>query len=127
MKTPSKRSRRIADMLLQEITLIITKHIADPRLQGLLITAVDMSPDLKNAKIFFTLPDALSVDEANGALRKASGFLRTQLAKTAELRHAPKLIFMHDKGLLHAERLSQLIDHLAPAPLDDTDLDSESL
>lgn len=121
MKTPSKRARRVADLVQREVSLIIQHSVADPRLQGLVITLVDMSPDLKNAKLLFTVPDGSLVDESEKALLKASGFIRTRLAKTAGLRYAPKLVFVYDKELLRAEKLSHLINKVAPPPEESMD------
>jgi ribosome-binding factor A len=114
MKAPSKRSRRVADLMQREVSAIIHRNIVDPRLAGLTITLVDMSPDLKNAKILFTVQDDLPVADAEKALLKASGFIRSKLAKASELRHVPKLVFVYDKDLLRAAKLSSLIDQVAP-------------
>ncbi len=114
MSGSSKRARRMADLIQREVSLILRQHVVDPRLQQLVITLVKMSPDLKSARILFTVPDEVLVDEATQALVKASGFMRSQMAKTAELRYVPKLFFQHDVQLLQAERLSHLIDQVAP-------------
>ena len=115
MSSSSKRVRRMADLIQREVSLILRQHVVDPRLQQLVITLVEMSPDLKSARILFTVPEAEMVDDVMQALTKASGFMRSQMAKTAELRYVPKLFFQYDAQLLQAERLSNLIDQVAPS------------
>ena len=115
MSGSSKRVRRMADLIQREVSMILRQHVVDPRLQQLVITLVDMTPDLKSARILFTVPDKEMVDDATQALAKASGFMRSQMAKTAELRYVPKLFFQYDAQLMQAEHLSNLIDQVAPA------------
>ena len=115
MSGSSKRVRRMADLIQREVSLILRQHIVDPRLQQLVITLVKMSPDLKSARILFTVPESDTVEDVMQALAKASGFMRSQMAKTAELRYVPKLFFQYDAQLMQAEHLSNLIDQVAPA------------
>jgi len=115
MSGSSKRMRRMADLIQREVALIIRQHVVDPRLQKMVVTLVEMSPDLKSASIFFTIHDDVLIDDAVQALTKAAGFIRSQMAKTAELRYVPKLFFNYDAQLVKAERLSSLIDQVAPA------------
>ena len=94
------------------------------------VTGVDVSNDLAHAKILFTVLntypgdeglvsdtltdpsalDQLEIDENLKALRKASGFLRTLLAKRLRLRSTPKLHFIYDSSVQRGQRLSDLID-----------------
>ena len=115
MSGSSKRVRRMADLIQREVSLILRQHVVDPRLQQLVITLVEMSPDLKSARVLFTVPEADTVEDVMQALAKASGFMRSQMAKTAELRYVPKLFFQYDAQLMQAEHLSNLIDQVAPA------------
>jgi len=110
MSQPSKRARRVADLIKREVALLIKSSVNDPRLTGMMITSVDVSPNLSNAKIYFTLSDASVADEANTALEKAAGFLRHALSKQTEFRHTPKLLFIHDISIAHASDLISLID-----------------
>jgi ribosome-binding factor A len=114
MASSSKRVKRVSDLIHREVAMILRQNVVDPRLQQLVVTLVDASPDLKNATVFFTVPDVVVVAEAETALIKAAGFMRSQLAKSSGLRHAPRLSFKHDAALLKAERLSSLIDQVAP-------------
>ena len=63
MSGSSKRMRRMADLIQREVALIIRQNVVDPRLQKMVVTLVEMSPDLKSASIFFTIHDDVLVDE----------------------------------------------------------------
>jgi ribosome-binding factor A len=74
------------------------------------ITSVDVSPDLSHAKVFFTALSKEHVEEASEGLRRASGFLRSQLARRIKLYTTPELRFVYDESVERGDRLSRLID-----------------
>ena len=130
MSEMSARAQRIADQIQREIATLIQLEVNDPRVGMVSVTGVDVSNDLAQAKILFTvlntLPgdeglvsdtltdpgalDQLEIDENLKALRKASGFLRMLLAKRLRLRSTPKLQFTYDSSVQRGQRLSDLID-----------------
>ena len=105
----SLRSKRIADLIKRELAFIISQDVVDPRLKGLTITVVDISPDLKNAMVYFTIPDSVQVDEVSAVLINATGFFRKALAARCELRYVQRLSFTFDKNICEAENLLALI------------------
>lgn len=112
MYKPSKRARRVSDLLQREIAGIVLREVNDPRLASLSVTRVEISPDLGNAKIFFTLLDPIEKTEAGLALKKASGFIRHALAGKTDLKYLPQLHFVYDEFIEHAERLTAMIDQV---------------
>jgi ribosome-binding factor A len=75
------------------------------------LTGVDLSPDFKHAKIFFTsLQAGEELAQTLGALKRASGFLRSQLAQRLKLRSVPELHFAYDSSVESGARISRLID-----------------
>lgn len=105
------RSRRIADQIHRDLSDIIRLELKDPRVGMITITDVDVSPDTKNAKVFFTvLGDQSRIDDATAGLRRAAGFLRSELARRMETRSVPQLQFSYDASVERGMRLSQLID-----------------
>ncbi|MCB1828004.1 MAG: 30S ribosome-binding factor RbfA, partial [Coxiellaceae bacterium] len=83
---------------------------------SMLITEVDLSPDLSNAKIFYTLPDKSKDKEASLALKKAAGFIRHELSSRTELRYTPQIHFQYDDSLDRANRLLSLMDGIETNP-----------
>ena len=70
MKKPTKRSAKVADLIWHQLALLIKKEVADPRLKTLSITAVDISPDLSTATIFYTLLEPKQETQASFSCAK---------------------------------------------------------
>jgi ribosome-binding factor A len=108
----SKRPRRVAELVQREVAMILQQHIGDPRLKEVHITAVQMSPDLRSARIFFTLHDLAKRSSVEKALSKAKGHIRHLLAEKVGLRYIPQLEFRYDEVLLHAEHINHLLEDI---------------
>jgi len=74
------------------------------------ITSVDVSPDISHAKVFFTMLQKDNLEDTLHGLRRAAGFLRSQLAKRIKLYTTPELRFEYDESIERGDRLSRLID-----------------
>ena len=106
-----QRADRVADSLLEVMAEILRREIDDPRLQGLNLTGVKLSKDLRNAKVFFSLlPGQGSHQEAFAGLTRAGGFIRGQLGKKLKLRFVPALEFIYDDSEEKARRIEALLD-----------------
>jgi ribosome-binding factor A len=105
------RSRRVADQIQRELAEIIRLEMKDPRVSLATITSVDVTSDLEHAKIFVTTLGPIS-DHATllAGLRRATGFLRSQLSHRMKLRIVPALSFEYDTSVQRGVELSQLID-----------------
>ena len=106
------RTRRIAEQIQRELADLIRTELKDPRVNSLVtVTGVEVSRDQAHAKVFFTLlGDAARVEETTEGLKRASGFLRTQLAHRMQLRTIPQLDFKYDPSIERGMKLSRLID-----------------
>ena len=104
------RPRRVGEQIRRELADILTRDIRDPRFPHVTISAVEVSRDLSHAKIFIIPPEGHDVGELIKSIRKASGFLRKNLAERLNIRMMPALQFVHDKSTQNALRLSALID-----------------
>ena len=74
------------------------------------ITGVDVSPDLSHAKVFFTILNQENLEDAKSGLKRAAGFLRSQLAKRIKVYTTPELRFEYDASVERGDHLSRLID-----------------
>ncbi|NWG38371.1 MAG: 30S ribosome-binding factor RbfA [Hydrogenophilaceae bacterium] len=108
------RSRRVADEIQRELAEIIRLELKDPRIGLITITGVEVTNDLEHARIFITRlttkPAATSHEDVLHALRRAAGFLRSQLAQRMKLRLVPQLTFAYYESVERGMHLSQLID-----------------
>ncbi len=98
----------------KEISLIIRSGIKDPRISPMTsVTDVDITPDLKYAKVYISVLGT-EEDKKNTllGLKNAEGYIRTQLAKTVNLRNTPQLKFVADDTIAYGAHMSQLIDEV---------------
>jgi len=104
------RPRKVADLIQRELTDLLRREVRDPRVGMVTITAVDVSPDLSHAKVFFTLLEEKDKETTIQGLQRAAGYLRSQLAHRIKLYTTPELRFAYDESIERGDRLSQLID-----------------
>ena len=108
------RPRKVADLIQRELSELIRLELRDPRVGMLTITSVDVSPDLSHAKVYVTLLEKEKVEDTLQGLRRASGYLRTLLAKRMKLYTTPELRFDYDESVERGDHLSRLIDSVVP-------------
>lgn len=105
-----KRSERVAMRVQEELARMLSREVKDPRTQGVVISRVAMTDDLRHAKIYVRLlvDDESMRAEALKGLSRAAPMLRAGITKGAKLRYAPDLKFFYDAGqddVLRIERL----------------------
>lgn len=103
----NRRPGRIADAIRKEIAMLLIQKLKDPRLYQVGITAVDISTDLKNARVLYSCPKEEEKDVEAG-LASASGFIRSHLAASLSMRYMPKLRFMHDQTIEKLEAMERI-------------------
>ena len=106
------RPQKVADQIQRELSEIIRRDLQDPRLALVTLTAVDASPDLSHAVVYFTCLERAQAEAAEKALRRAAGLLRSSLARRIKLYTTPELRFRYDDSVERGDRLSRLIDSL---------------
>ncbi len=110
---PTIRQRRVAELLKEELAVLLELEVADPRLQFVNVTAVEVTPDLRWAKVYVTtLDEEESYPEVLEALDHARGFLRSSLAERIRLRRVPDLAFYVDDVLSRARRIDALLEQI---------------
>ena len=107
----SYRAERVNELMRRELVLLLKQEIKDPRLKQVVITDVIVSRDLTSAKIFFSV-DEDSINIVTPLLNKASGFFRSSLSKTLDLRHTPTLSFIYDTAPNTGARIDDLLSKL---------------
>jgi ribosome-binding factor A len=108
------RQQRVAELLFEELSIMIANELSDPRLSLVRVTSVDVSRDLRNVKVYVTHDDdELSNREVLQGLRHAMPFLRRQLAVRCSLRAVPELSFFYDDTPLRAARVDELLRQIA--------------
>jgi len=109
----SSRPRRVAEAIKNELSILLIQKVRDPRLRQVSVSKVDVSPDLKQAKVYFVLPETTEAGPAKKGLEKARGFFRSHIAGRLNLRFTPNLIFYYDTHNEEIERLDELFRQIA--------------
>lgn len=119
------RARRVADEIRRVLAVAIQRELRDPRLGLVTVTAVELSADLRHAKVWVTSLGGQDPEGPVPALQHAAPFLRRELARHAELRVTPELRFVLDRSGEQSLRIHHLLDEVRPAGDDDADAASE--
>ena len=105
----SHRFIRISDAIQQTLVVVLRTKIRDPRLKWVSITDVEVSKDLRCAKVFFSMFPKTHIQEILKAFEGANGFFRKQISKKINLRIVPNLTFFYDDSLAYGDKIDRLI------------------
>lgn len=111
-----RRQERMAVEIKKVLASIIQDQIKDPRIDfgAVSITRVDVAQDISHARIYFSiLGDEEKQAATMQALQKARGYIRSELAKAIQIRHAPELEFRIDHSIEQGMRITSLLDSLS--------------
>lgn len=115
------RPRRVGELIQRELAEMIPRELVAPELGLVTISSVDVSPDLKNAKVYFTvLGGQWDAKESQAYLQEGASQLRFLLSKRMTTRVTPKLDFQFDQSLENGIRMEALLHGLRPAPTEST-------
>ncbi len=117
------RGLRVGDQIQRDLSEIIALELKDPRVGMVTISEVQVTPDYAHAKVYFTTltDDPEAIQETLIGLRKASGFMRTQLSRRLHIHTLPQLNFIHDTSTMRGLALSNLIDQANAERVSDVD------
>ena len=110
MKRGQGRPQKLGELIQRELSELLQRELRDPRVGMITITGVDVSPDFSHAKVFFTVLEKQRLEATREGLRRAAGFLRSQLARRIKLYTTPELRFEYDESVERGDRLSRLIN-----------------
>ncbi len=105
----TRRTRQVGELLKEELTDIIRKEVKDPRIGFMSITEVDVTTDLRQARVYVSV---LSEEERQGtmdALTSAASFIRHHLKPRLRMRQIPFLEFRDDRSMEYAQHISETL------------------
>ena len=91
------RSDRIGDLIREEVAQMFLNDIADPRVKGITITDVKVTPDLMTARIYYVSREQKAVKLTTEGLKNVKGYVRKELAKRMKMRRVPEVEFYYDE------------------------------
>ena len=113
-RSEQKRSTRVADAIRNELAILLLNKVRDPKIGNVTISRVEVSDDLKYARIYYTvLGEGKVIKEADAGLQRARGFMRSHLAKTLNMRYTPELQFRYDMTAEKVNEIEKLFQEIA--------------
>ncbi len=107
-----KRASRVAVRVREELAMLIAREVRDPRATGAIVTRVEMTDDLHQARVYVRTLQGDGADEAIAGLTRASSMLRREITKRLKLRTAPELRFFYDDKQDAVTRIEELLEEV---------------
>lgn len=106
----NQRLARIDEELKKEISNIINFNVKNSDVTGMIsVTKVKVTPDLKYAKVYVSILNSRNIKTTLAGLKKASGFIRSEVAKRVNLRNTPELVFELDDSIEYGARIDSIL------------------
>jgi ribosome-binding factor A len=110
-KPTFKRSARVGDQMKQEIADILMRKIKDPRIGFVTVTDVELSDDLRNAKVFVSVYGGDKKETFKG-LNSAAAFIRSELGRRMTMRSIPEILFRFDDTVERGAHIMELLHEI---------------
>ena len=114
---PGMRAKRVGEGIREQVASLLAHEVKDPKAAGAVVTRVEMTADLRTARVHVrtlgVTDDATRRRELIGALRRASGLLRREVGRRLGLRYAPELRFTYDEGVDHTSHIEKLLAEIS--------------
>jgi ribosome-binding factor A len=108
-----KRAVRVGDQILKEIAILLLKRVKDPRVQGVTVTGIKLSNDLKVATVYFSvIGKDIEIKRALDGLNSAKGFIKREIGLRMKLRYVPEIKFLHDPTLESGSHLDKIFEEI---------------
>lgn len=108
------RSEKVEQFIKEELSQIIQREVRDPRIGFVSITGVEVSVDLRHARVFVSvLGDAEAKEATMGGLRSALGYIRRELGGRLRMRYTPNITFKLDESIERGARVNKLLGDVA--------------
>lgn len=108
--------------------MLLQGEIKDPKIGFVTITRVKLSPDMKHARIYFSvMGDEKTIRQTGHALNRARGYIRRTLAKKVQLKYIPEISFETDDSLEYSMRIEELLNDIDSNDIDNGDIDNNGM
>ena len=123
----NKRAIRVGELLKEEISQIVLREMKDPRIGFVSVTDVEVSGDLRHAKVFISVYGTdQEKEETLEGLQQAQGFVRKLVGERIKIHHTPEIIFRYDDSIENGVHISEIIKDLKESgEIKESDSDAE--
>lgn len=126
---PSMSSRRVlkaAEAIREVVGMSILTDLKDPRIDGVTVTQVEVSPDMRQAKVHVSIMGSEAAQRTClHGLQSAAGFLQQKIAKRIDTRYTPRLRFELDMGVKKSIAIARLLGDVLPEDADSLAQDAD--
>lgn len=113
MASNDARLNRINEELRKELSKLVTFELKNPKVTGMVsVTKVKITPDFKYAQVYVSLLNSKNVKKTMEGLKESAGFLKSQIARSVNLRVTPELVFEIDDSLEQGARIESILKDL---------------
>ena len=110
----SRRVLKVAKAIREVVSMAILTDLKDPRIQHVTVTYVEVSSDLRQAKVYVSVMGDDSIQQLSlHGLRSATGFLQQKVGQRVDTRYTPRLEFILDMGVKHSVEINKILDRLS--------------
>ena len=109
---PYKRSQRVSDLLRKEIADIIVHRLKDPRIGFITVTGVDVTDDIKMARVYVSVFQAEERKTTLEILNSAKSFIRSELSRRLRMKFIPSIEFRLDTSIEYGNRIESLLKEI---------------
>lgn len=112
---PSRRAQKAAEAIREVVSMAILADLKDPRVRDVTVTFVEVSPDLRHAKVHVSvMGDETKQRLSLRGLQSAAGFLQAKCAERIDARYTPRLVFLLDQGVKRSIEISRILKEVLP-------------
>ena len=111
-RSPNRRPTRVAEAIRGELAMLLLQKVKDQRLAQVVITRVEVTPDMRSAFIYFNCPEG-ELKQVEAGLASSRGFMRSHLAKELNLRYMPELLFKYDLSAVRQAEMDRILREIA--------------
>jgi ribosome-binding factor A len=117
----SRRTLKAAEAIREVVSMAILTEIKDPRVSDVTVTRVEVSGDMRAAKVYVTVMGSETKQQLSlRGLRSSAGFLQQQISTRIDTRYTPRIEFILDKGEANAAEVDRIFEKLASERVDET-------
>lgn len=121
-----RRALKAAEVVREVVSMAILTELKDPRIRDVTVTYVEVSPDLRYAKVHVSvMGDETRQRLSLQGLRSAAGFLQSKLGKRIETRYTPRIEFLLDQGVKKSIEVARILKEVLPEKQGSEELESD--
>lgn len=113
----NRRALKVAQAIREVVSTAILLELKDPRVRDVTVTLVEVSGDIRNAKVYVTvMGDEARQNLCLRGLQSSTGFLQQKIGERIDTRYTPRLTFALDKGHKNAMEVTRILKEVLPQP-----------